>query len=172
MLNEHVIFLIGLPGSGKSFWARQLAKELGLLQIDLDDYISENAGMSISEIFSLYGENHFRELEANALKEIVRTKKYNIVACGGGTPMFFDNMNFMKTNGFVIFIDAPLEEIEERIQYKPHSRPLLSSNPKEKLQELHLQRNATYSKAHVIVPTETLTLNNFVQKLKLCINKD
>ena len=117
------IYLIGFMGSGKSHIGQLLSSAMGLHYIDLDKEI-EKKGMSISEIFNQKGENYFRKLEREALLETIALEK-TIIACGGGTPCFFDNMEWMNRNGITIFLNPAIEILMERLINEREKRPLL-----------------------------------------------
>ena len=99
------IFLLGFMGSGKSYVGKQLAERIGLDFIDLDHWIEEQEGESIAHIFKTKGEIAFREKERDALHEMA-AKENLLIACGGGTPCFFDNMEWMKKRGVVVFLQV------------------------------------------------------------------
>src|SRR5688572_17553731 len=109
------LFLIGLLGSGKSFLGKELAKALNLPFIDLDDILEKKEGMKVSEIFSAKGEEHFRILEATALRE-QSTQKAFVMATGGGTPCFHDNMTHINQCGTSVFLNTPVSEIVKRLK--------------------------------------------------------
>ena len=117
------IYLIGFMGSGKSHIGQLLSSAMGLYYIDLDKEI-EKKDMSISEIFNQKGENYFRKLEREALLETIALEK-TIIACGGGTPCFFDNMEWMNRNGITIFLNPAIEILMERLINEREKRPLL-----------------------------------------------
>lgn len=117
------IYLIGMPGTGKTTIGKLLAKKLSYEFVDLDHQIEKDALMFIDEIFEQYGEKFFRELETKALKE-VSTGTNKIISTGGGIVTIKENKNYM--NGLVIFIDTELDIIEERIQ-NDFPRPLLKT---------------------------------------------
>ena len=117
------IYLIGFMGSGKSHIGQLLSSAMGLHYIDLDKEI-EKKDMSISEIFNQKGENYFRKLEREALLETIALEK-TIIACGGGTPCFFDNMEWMNRNGITIFLNPATEVLVERLKQEKEKRPLL-----------------------------------------------
>lgn len=141
------IFLIGMPGSGKSTVGRSLAQRLSLEFLDLDKYIELQQGMSIAEIFEKKGEAVFRKLEAKALSSAITIDKDLIVSCGGGTPCHYSNMDVMLESGTTIFIDVPLAKLIERTAGKI-TRPLLVNNPSEKLESLLNERLPYFSRAH------------------------
>lgn len=119
-----IIYLTGFMGSGKSTAGKIAAEKLNIDFIDLDKYIEEKEGRSISEIFSEKSEAYFREIEHKYLKEIYYGNSKNIlVALGGGTVMNPINMQIIKNNSIVIFLDTPFDTIKSRVQSDP-SRPL------------------------------------------------
>jgi len=141
------IFLVGLPGAGKSTVGKYMAAELGYAFIDLDERIESSAGKSIRDLFTEQGEGRFMELERDALREI--TQENVVVATGGGAPCFHDNMDWMNAHGLTVFLNPPLDVILARIAHETH-RPLLKSNPKETLKELMENRKSTYERARVM----------------------
>lgn len=121
------LFLIGYMGSGKTTLGRALACRLGCGFVDLDDYIEQTAGASVKEIFANEGEAGFRMRERKALEDIVLMKEVNIVACGGGTPCFFDNMEYMNEHGTTVLLDATLESLNRRLTIMRSNRPLIAN---------------------------------------------
>lgn len=125
------IFLLGFMGSGKSHLGRLLAKRLNYAFSDLDDLIEQDAGMTISGIFERYGESHFRGLEKEALHRTADLEGH-VIACGGGTPCFFDNMSWIRDHGLSVFLDVPPQLIVQRLLPEQSKRPLLRGlNPNE-----------------------------------------
>ena len=143
------IYLIGFMGSGKSHIGPLLASKLGYDFFDLDVEI-ENKGMCISEIFKQKGEEYFRKTERDVLLETANLTK-TVIACGGGTPCFFDNMEWMNKNGLTILLNPPLENIIERLRLDGNKRPLLSNKSEDEIQtyiiELLKTRIQFYHKA-------------------------
>ena len=138
------IFLIGMMGSGKSYWAQQIAAAANLHWMDLDAEIEKENSMSVKEIFETEGEANFRLKEKKALHKLAG---YNniIIATGGGTPCFFDNMDWMNTHGTTIFINEPVGILVERLQNEKAKRPLISNSPNDDLEILLQQRSAERS---------------------------
>ena len=101
------IFLIGMMGSGKSYWAQQLATTYNMNWIDLDSEVEKENMMSIKVIFETEGEESFRIKEKNALHKLAHHKNL-IIATGGGTPCFYNNMQWMNEHGTTIWIDEPV----------------------------------------------------------------
>jgi shikimate kinase len=120
------IYLLGFMGSGKSALGRKLARYVGYGFVDLDDLIVANAGMDIPAIFDASGEAHFRTLEAETLRETVSLQRH-IIALGGGTPCFGENMDWVNTNGHSVYLRLPVEVLFGRLRKKKAGRPLIAS---------------------------------------------
>jgi shikimate kinase len=120
-----LIFLIGFMGSGKTTTGRRLAERLGFRFTDLDDLIEENENMAVTEIFALRGEDYFRKAESRALQELLKGNNL-VVACGGGTPCFFDNMRKMKSAGITVYLEVSAGILAGRLSREHLSRPLVA----------------------------------------------
>lgn len=151
-----IFFILGFMASGKSTWGSKLGEDQRIPFIDLDDRIVKKAGKSIPAIFEEDGSVAFREIEASCLRELsnLENGKY-IVACGGGTPCFFDNMEWMNSHGTTILLDVPPAVIAERLGSSDSQRPLTKDWDKEEILSFILpllqQRNNIYLQAkHVI----------------------
>src|SRR5947207_14326757 len=107
------IFLLGLPGSGKTTLGKALARSLGLSFVDLDLEIEKSEGMLIPEIFKTKKEDYFRKAEAAQLKHWSLSDREFVMATGGGAPCFFDNLETIKAAGRSFFLDVPASEIAE-----------------------------------------------------------
>lgn len=146
------IYLIGFMGSGKTTLAKKLAKKLNREFVDLDHMMEKDTGMSIPEYFDKYGESKFRELEKETLLNSFKSPN-SIIATGGGTPCFFDNMDQMLENGLVIYLNLSAKALHTRlIQTNIRERPALqglSGNELLKFIEKKLEeRRAYYERAH------------------------
>ena len=164
------LFLIGLLGSGKSFLGKELSKELKLPFIDLDDVIEKKEDMKVSEIFSAKGEGYFRMLEAAALRE-QSTQKEFVMATGGGTPCFHENISHINQNGTSVFLNTPVSEIVRRLKGEQRkSRPLLANLPDNQLQptlEAMLQsRLQFYKQANITVNGASTTASDILKQLQ------
>ncbi|PWK28271.1 shikimate kinase [Arcicella aurantiaca] len=114
-----------MPSSGKSTLGRQLAKRLNFQFIDMDDLITNQELSSVFDIFKFKGEDYFRQVESKVLKGIAPNQKF-VIATGGGVPCFFDNMEYIKTNGTSIFLNVPPEDLLKRIhKTDANNRPLI-----------------------------------------------
>jgi shikimate kinase len=143
------IFLMGFMGSGKTTLGRALHKVSEVDFIDLDDVIEERAGKTIKEIFAEQGEAVFRQLESEALADAA--KRGGIVACGGGTPCFGNNMELMNSVGVTVWLQAPIDLLVERLIIAADRRPLIAGLTHEQLRAFVAKtveaRSEQYSRA-------------------------
>lgn len=143
-----------MPGSGKTFFGRKLSQALHLQFLDLDEIIEKKEHQIIKNIVQEKGEPYFRELERVTLHS-TSLKNNFVISCGGGTPVFYDNMEWMKKNGIVIWLNTPLEVISERIFKNITRRPMFMGLSKEelneKIDELSRKRSPIYKKAHISI---------------------
>lgn len=128
------IFLMGYMGSGKTTLGKAFAKACGLSFVDLDWYIEERTHRSIREIFAEKGEDGFRELEKNMLHEASQFENV-VIACGGGTPCFYNNMDYMNSCGITVFLDTSIESLFRRLKVAKMNRPLLADKSDEELMQ-------------------------------------
>lgn len=150
------IFLLGYMTSGKSSLGKKLAKQLHLKFIDLDCEIEEKEGLSISEIFQEKGETYFRNVEAQALRNIQASDKA-VIALGGGTPCYHNNMEYIKKTGMSIFLDMSEETLIGRLRKKKSKRPMVAQlNDTELKAFVHQQleeRRVFYQQANIQIPS-------------------
>ena len=139
-MSKH-LFLIGMPGSGKSSLGRRAAREAGVPFEDTDEMIVRASGMSVNDFFAQYGEPAFRRAETHVLEALTRMRP-SIVSTGGGLPMNPLNRQIMKNWGGILLLDRPLEDILATI--RTENRPLLQDNAEEKLRELYDLRMPVY----------------------------
>lgn len=167
------VFLIGLPGAGKTHWGRLWAQEHGWNFVDTDAFIEFREQQSVAALFADRGEAVFRSLEQEALQEIVRCyPARTIVACGGGTPVFFDNLNLMKSAGCVVYLESTIQQCLRHLEQDTHVRPLLAlQDPVSRLNGLLRERRFFYEQAHTILPADKLTAATFAQILSSCTNR-
>lgn len=169
------VVLVGLPGSGKSTFGRQLAKEMGFPFLDLDQLIEERYQLKISEIFSRHGEGTFREWESLVLQDTLKQDRAYILASGGGTPCFNDNMDLINTQSISVYLDVPLGSISRRLQTsKAQQRPLFQGLDQGeltlKLKSLLVSREYFYNQAKIKLSGEDfsaeLLLVELISRLK------
>lgn len=148
------VFLIGYMGSGKSTRGPELAGTLGIPCIDLDEELSARAGMTIHDWFELFGENDFRQAEAELLREFGRSSESFVMATGGGAPVQPGNMAFMNDHGITVYLKVHENELVRRLCDGKSHRPLLPSLDAEGLSEFvrsHLHaRESKYEESHLI----------------------
>lgn len=166
------VFLIGLPGSGKTTVGKALAARLQLAFVDLDHAIETGEQHLITHIFKEKGEAHFRELEARYLTRWISSGTEFVMATGGGTPCFHENLNRMNAAGVTIFLDVPAREIVTRMSQAPGpERPLLAGlgrdGLKDRIEFLRTQRLPFYRQAQFTVSGENITLAELIKTANL-----
>jgi len=162
------IFLIGLMGSGKSYWTKQLAKKYKTGGYDLDYLVEVREEKTIAEIFAEDGEDYFRKAESTVLKWFDQKKTY-VLATGGGAPCFFDNMAWMNKQGITIWLDEPLPVIAARLAPEKEHRPLIAKlSDAELVSFLEKQRASRlpfYSAAQIHLKDNPITADSFKKAL-------
>ena len=126
------VILIGYMGSGKTTVGKALSKETGMMFYDLDWYIESRMRKSVSQIFAEKGEEGFRKIEYNMLHEVAEFEDV-IISCGGGTPCFFDNMDYLNQQGDVVYLKATPETLYKHLLMAKVERPLLKGKSSEEL---------------------------------------
>jgi shikimate kinase len=159
------IFLIGPMGAGKSTVGRQLAKALNKEFVDCDREIEERTGVSIAMIFEVEGEEGFRKRE-RAMVEQLTERDGIVLATGGGVVLDEENRSRLRTRGFAIFLDAPIDLLVERTA-RDRQRPLLQTDdPKAKLTDLANEREPLYRQvADMVVKTDRRTARHVVKEI-------
>ena len=159
------IFLIGYMASGKTTFGRALSSERGIPFIDLDDYIEEKYGLKIPQIFASYGEKRFREMERDALKEIAageitESSQGCIIACGGGTPCFFDNIDLLNSLGTTVFLNASKDKLLHRLLEFNNTRPIVAGKNRDEISRIiesqMEKRLPFYSRAKIMWNSDSL----------------
>mgnify|MGYP003294502563 FL=1 len=172
------IFLIGYMGAGKTTLGRALAKELDIQFIDLDSYIEKRLCKSVSQIFAENGEEGFRDIERRMLHEVGDFENV-VISTGGGTPCFFDNIEYMNRQGATVFLDVPVERLFIRLKIARKKRPLIMEKNDDELRDFITEQLAKrmpyYSKAGQKFIADQLedvkqieaSVKNFIQQIKL-----
>ncbi len=161
------IFLVGMPGAGKTTLGQQLAKSLEWPFVDLDHEIESRETKTIAQIFTEQGETAFRLMESEVLKSLSDSPKSLIIATGGGAPCFHENMELMNLSGKTLFIDPEIDVLVKRVSQE-HQRPLFhGTDVRKKLEELYQIRASVYGKAHIHLRTEKPDLKSIVHFLEL-----
>ncbi len=163
------LFLVGLMGSGKTYWAQRIAQLLSYDWIDLDQQIEKGMAMTVREIFATEGEEVFRAKERDTLRQLSSVKKL-VVACGGGAPCFHDNMRWMNETGTTIWLCPDVDETVIRLKRGKYKRPLIAHLDDEELKEFVIhktkEREPFYSQAHHHVCGDDIKLETFTQLFK------
>jgi shikimate kinase len=163
------IFLIGFMGSGKTHWGRLLGEKLNLPFFDLDEQVVSHENKSISEIFAENGEEYFRELEKNTLHLLTESHDSFVLASGGGTPCYFNNIEYMKDTGTVVWINTATEELHKRLLSEKEKRPLIKDLSDDQLRGFILKKYADrriyYQQADITVDEHPVELDKLIQKI-------
>lgn len=163
---SHRIFLVGMPGAGKTYWGKKIASEYGMSFCDLDEWIEAREGKHITEIFETIGESAFRQIEHKHLIGLIRSSNNNaVIACGGGTPCFHENMRSMKIAGLVIYLESTIDQLLYNLLGEAARRPLLSATDdlEQTLRTMLMARRPYYEEAHVILRTNDISVATFGQ---------
>lgn len=172
------IVLIGYMGAGKTTLGKALAQQTGLRFYDLDWYIEEKSGTTISQIFKQEGEAAFREKERQALHEVIETEDI-VLAVGGGTPCFYDNIDFMNQQACTIYLKATPETLKAHIRMGESKRPLVDGKTDEELiayiEESLKVREPYYLQARHVVEIATITrqeqIEQYIREIELRVKK-
>ena len=147
------IILIGYMGAGKTTVGKELAKRLGVTFYDLDWYIETRMHKRVPDIFAESGEEGFRDIERRMLHEVAEFENV-VISCGGGTPCFFDNMEYMNQQGDVVYLNATPEVLFRHLKMGKGIRPLLLGKNDDELQafirEQLANREQFYSQARYV----------------------
>lgn len=167
--NRGRIFLIGFMGSGKTTFGKKLASLTDRPFYDLDEEITHKIGMCISDYFLKYGEDEFRKQEKEALHELARVQE-GIIATGGGTPCFYDNMKWMKSKGITIYLNMPAKALLSRLSGKEREkRPLLQGKDDSQLltyiNTTLTERDPYYQQADITLNALTANPKNLLKEL-------
>lgn len=145
--------MIGYMGAGKTTLGKSLARHLGLEFIDLDWYIENRFHQSVSQLFVTRGEEGFRKIEQNMLHEVAEFEDV-VISAGGGTPCFFDNMEYMNQQGLTVYLKATPEILRTHLRMGKQKRPLIAQKNDEELdifiRESLDKRESYYNQARLI----------------------
>jgi len=156
-------------GSGKTHWGKLLSEKLHMPLVDLDEKITEHTGVPISEIFDKQGEEYFRLLEKDLLHLFSESHESFIMATGGGTPCFYNNIDYLKKQGIVVWLNTSTESLYQRLIREKDKRPLIKNIPDAELKtyiiKKYSSRKIFYQQANVILPEENMSLDMLVSKI-------
>ncbi|MEQ8425015.1 MAG: shikimate kinase [Cyclobacteriaceae bacterium] len=165
------IFFIGLPGCGKTTIGSKLAQSLKTSFVDLDHEIVKGEKQQVAVIFEKLGEQQFRVIEQKYLKNFCASQENFVMATGGGTPCFFDNLELINNSGVSIFLDTATNEIANRMmKTELAKRPMFANQNVAtvagRVAELRSQRIQFYNKAHIILSGDEINPEGIVQKVE------
>jgi shikimate kinase len=162
------IFLIGYMGAGKTTIGKKLSVQMGLSYIDLDCFIEGRHHKTIRQIFEEKGEEYFREIEKNALREVAEFEN-TVISTGGGTPCFHGNMALMNTTGTTVYLNASVDDLMKHIGQVPHTRPVLKGLTGDGLRRFVettlCERSRYYEQAGIIFPVEMMHTETDITRL-------
>ena len=165
------IIIIGYMGSGKTTVGKALSKDLGIPFYDLDWYIESRMRKTIPQIFAERGEEGFRKIEHNMLHEVAEFEDV-IISCGGGTPCFFDNMDYMNGQGETVYLQASPDVLYDHLIMGKTERPLLKNKTPDEMRKFIAEqlalRDPYYSKAKHTLNVDLL--ENY-EKIKISVAK-
>jgi len=163
------IFFIGFMGCGKSHWGKLLSHKLQLPFFDLDEKVEEQEGQTISEIFEQKGEEYFRLAEKDALHLITESHEAFVMACGGGTPCYYNNIDYLKKQGTVVWINSTTDCLYQRLVKEKLHRPMIRDIPDEQLKSFIIKKYSSrkifYQQAQVILPGEVISMEILLNKI-------
>lgn len=171
---KELIFICGFMASGKSTHGKQLARNIGYHFIDLDDFIALRFDQDITELFQEKGEAAFRTIESEALAECIRDNRKTVIALGGGTPCFNDNLSLIKTSGKLIYLKVLPEVLYQRVFGVKSGRPLLDGKDSEEMQryirDLLATREQFYRQADLVIANDNLQEDEMKQAVLTFLN--
>jgi shikimate kinase len=161
------IFLIGFMGSGKTFWGRQLSEKFRLPFFDLDEQIESNEGKTINQLFDEYGEEYFRLLEKDTLHIITESHDSFIMATGGGTPCYFNNIDYMNKAGTTVWVNTSVDILNDRLVKEKDNRPLLKDLDDVQIKNFILKKYADrkiyYEQAEIVMEEESKSIDKIAE---------
>lgn len=163
------IFFIGFMGSGKTHWGKQISEKLKLPFFDLDEQIVSDKGKSIADIFAEEGEENFRLIEKDILHIITESHDSFVMACGGGTPCYFSNIEYMNQAGTTIWINTPIDILFDRLIKEKQHRPLIRNISDDQLKSFIIKKFADrkiyFEQANIVIDEEPVRLELLVEKI-------
>lgn len=142
------IFLVGMPGSGKSALGRRVASKLQIPYLDTDVYLTETTGMDTAQLYQYFGEQAFRDGETRLLQNLAGAVP-GIISTGGGVCLRECNRRLMKNHGVIVLIDRPIDDI--MLDIRAEKRPLLAQKGREEIERIYNERMPIYREAADVV---------------------
>lgn len=142
------IFLVGMPGSGKSALGRRVAQKLQIPYLDTDVYLTEATGMDTAQLYAAFGEQAFRDAETRLLQKLINATP-GIISTGGGVCLREENRKLMRNHGLIVLIDRPVDDI--MLDIRAEKRPYLAQKGRDELERLYYERMPIYKGAADVV---------------------
>ncbi len=169
MENKNLVFMCGFMGCGKTTQGKKLAKLMGYYFIDLDEYIANKFDKNITDLFKEVGESEFRIIETNALNECINDNLKALIATGGGTPCFNNNMDLMKASGKIIYLKMNATELFARLFNAKGDRPLIQDKEDEEMllyiENLLKTREVFYNQAQLITDGNIVDIDKLKEEV-------
>lgn len=146
-MDRHM-FLIGMPGSGKSALGRRVAQKLQIPYLDTDVYLTEVTGMDTAQLFTTFGENAFRDAETRLLQQLANATP-GIISTGGGLCLREENQRLMRNHGIIVLIDRPIDDI--MLDIRAEKRPFLAQKGREEIERIYNERMPIYQSTADVV---------------------
>lgn len=163
------IYLLGFMGCGKTHWGKELSHKLKVPFFDLDEQIEASEGKKIVGIFAEEGEEFFRQKEKEILHLITESHESFIMACGGGTPCFFNNIDYMNSSGTTVWINCSVDCLHSRLVKEKEKRPLIRELTDEQLKSYIIKKFADrkifYQQSSVIISEDDVSLEKIVDSV-------
>ena len=156
-------------GCGKTHWGKQLSRKLEIPFFDLDEQIVSSEGRSINDIFEKDGEEYFRLKEKEVLYILSESHEDFVMACGGGTPCFYNNIDYMNRTGVTVWINSSVDSLFERLIKEKQGRPLIRDLSDEQLRSYitkkYADRRIYYQQALVIIDNDHVSLDRLTEEI-------
>lgn len=157
-------------GSGKTHWGKILSRQINLPYFDLDEVIVASEKKSVQQIFHDNGEEYFRIKEQEVLEALTEDHSDVIISTGGGTPCFFNNIDFMRQQGKVVWLNTAIDILVERLLKQKHSRPLIKNISDAELKSFIVKklqdRKMYYEQAHIMLHEESISIESLLKSIQ------
>ena len=163
------VFLLGFMGCGKTHWGKLIGQKLNIPFFDLDEEIVSSEGKSINDIFAEQGEEYFRLKEKEVLYMITENHESFVMASGGGTPCFYNNIDYMKKSGTTVWFNCSVDCLFKRLVNEKEKRPLIRNLTDEQLKayimKKYADRKIFYQQASIIINDEEISSEKLIDAI-------